>query len=84
MPLSDCGAISSSWLSFLSSDILACYERSFHLSRCLKEWGQLTQSAAAHAQRESPNCRSDSRGRNESVILPPGDHLSTAMNDCIT
>jgi hypothetical protein len=41
MPLSDCGAISSSWLSFLSSDILACYERSFHLSRCLKEWGQL-------------------------------------------
>jgi hypothetical protein len=42
MPLSDCGAISSSWLSFLSSDILACYERSFHLSRCLKEWGQLT------------------------------------------
>jgi len=41
MPLSDCGAISSSWLSFLSSDILACYERSFHLSRCLKEWVQL-------------------------------------------
>ena len=41
MPQSDCGGIFSSWCSFLSSDILACNERSFHLSRCLKEWDQL-------------------------------------------
>jgi hypothetical protein len=41
MPQNDCGGISSSWLSFLSSDILACNERSCHLSSCLKEWVQL-------------------------------------------
>jgi hypothetical protein len=33
--------LSSSWLSFLSSDILPCNERSCHLSRCLKKRGQL-------------------------------------------
>jgi tetratricopeptide (TPR) repeat protein len=41
--LSDHGSCLNLWvhLSFLSSDILACNERSFHLSRCLEEWGQL-------------------------------------------
>src|SRR5258708_4348118 len=49
MPQNDCGGIYSSWLSFLSSDILACNERSCHLSRCLKEWVQLS-TATADAQ----------------------------------
>ena len=35
------GTLSSSSLYFLSSDILACNERSFDLCRCLKEWGHL-------------------------------------------
>src|ERR1700678_3106684 len=42
MPQNDCGGISSSWLSFLLSDILPCNERSCHGSRCLKEWVQLS------------------------------------------
>src|SRR5277367_3730818 len=51
MPLNGCGAFSSSWFSFLLSDILACNERSFHLSRCLEEWGQLRVHRAVEAAR---------------------------------
>src|SRR5258707_15453841 len=65
MPQNDCGGIYSSWLSFLSSDILACNERSCHLSRCLKEWVQLSRASLFRAValvQQTPTSAPDTRG----------------------